>query len=296
MPRGRAYVQSTFNNTLITLTDPNGNVLSWASAGQSGFKGSRKSTPYAAQIAAEGAARRAMEHGLRQVDVFVKGPGGGREAAVRALQSSGLIVLEHQGFDAGAAQRLPAAEAASRLGGWQEENKNGTIYRTRLPHLPPLRRQADAEGRQVRDEVHAGQAAGAPRHAADAPAQALRPRAAAAREAEGALHLRRAREAVRRYYKDAVRLPGRDGREPCPVCWSCGSTTSSTSMGFADSLKQARQLVRHGHIMLNGRKTDVPSAATKAGDVIGWTATSKKTEYYKFAQANMSSKAGARRG
>ncbi len=92
VPRGRAYVQSTFNNTLITLTDPQGNVLSWASAGQSGFKGSRKSTPYAAQIAAEGAARRAMEHGLRQVEVFVKGPGSGRAAAVRALQASGLIV------------------------------------------------------------------------------------------------------------------------------------------------------------------------------------------------------------
>ena len=93
VPRGRAYVQSTFNNTLITLTDPNGNVLAWASAGQSGFKGSRKSTPYAAQIAAEQAARRAMEHGLRQVEVFVKGPGSGREAAIRALQSSGLTVL-----------------------------------------------------------------------------------------------------------------------------------------------------------------------------------------------------------
>jgi small subunit ribosomal protein S11 len=93
VPRGRAYVQSTFNNTLITLTDPTGNVLSWASAGQSGFKGSRKSTPYAAQIAAEGAARRAMEHGLRQVEVFVKGPGSGREAAIRALQASGLVVL-----------------------------------------------------------------------------------------------------------------------------------------------------------------------------------------------------------
>ena len=93
VPRGRAYVQSTFNNTLITITDPNGNVLSWASAGQAGFKGSRKSTPYAAQIASETAARKAMEHGMRQVDVFVKGPGSGREAAVRALQSSGLIVL-----------------------------------------------------------------------------------------------------------------------------------------------------------------------------------------------------------
>ena len=93
IPRGRAYIQSTFNNTLITLTDPQGNVLSWGSAGSSNFKGSRKSTPYAGQIATEGAVRRAMELGLRQVEVFVKGPGSGREAAVRALQSSGLQVL-----------------------------------------------------------------------------------------------------------------------------------------------------------------------------------------------------------
>ena len=93
VPRGRAYVQSTFNNTLITLTDPNGNTLSWGSAGQTGAKGSRKSTPFAAQMAAEGAARRAMDHGLREVDVYVKGPGSGREAAVRALQSTGLTLL-----------------------------------------------------------------------------------------------------------------------------------------------------------------------------------------------------------
>src|SRR5438552_18663662 len=93
VPRGQAYVQSSFNNTIVTLTDPQGNVLSWGSAGATGFKGSRKSTPYAAQITAEGAARRAMEHGLRQVEVFVKGPGSGREAAIRALQSSGLVVL-----------------------------------------------------------------------------------------------------------------------------------------------------------------------------------------------------------
>jgi len=92
VPRGQAHVQSSFNNTIVTLTDPAGNVLSWGSAGASGFKGSRKSTPYAAQITAEGAARRAMEHGLRQVEVFVKGPGSGREAAIRALQASGLQV------------------------------------------------------------------------------------------------------------------------------------------------------------------------------------------------------------
>ncbi|MFN8559610.1 MAG: 30S ribosomal protein S11 [Dehalococcoidia bacterium] len=93
VPRGRAYVFSTFNNTMVTLTDPNGNALSWGSAGQSGFKGSRKSTPYAAQMAAERAARGAMEHGLRQVEVFVKGPGSGREAAVRALQGVGLQII-----------------------------------------------------------------------------------------------------------------------------------------------------------------------------------------------------------
>ena len=93
VPRGKAFVASTFNNTIITLTDPNGNVLAWGSGGTAGFKGSRKSTPYAAQIAAEGAAQRAIEHGLREVEVFVKGPGSGREAAVRALASSGVRVL-----------------------------------------------------------------------------------------------------------------------------------------------------------------------------------------------------------
>ena len=92
VPMGRAYIQSTFNNTMVTLTDPQGGVLSWGSAGSSGFKGSRKSSPYAAQVAAEGAARKAMEQGLRQIDVFVKGPGSGRESAIRALQASGLSV------------------------------------------------------------------------------------------------------------------------------------------------------------------------------------------------------------
>jgi small subunit ribosomal protein S11 len=93
VPRGRAYIHSTFNNTIVTLTDPNGNALGWSSAGASNFKGSRKSTPFAAQMAAENAARKAMEHGLRQIDVFVKGPGSGREAAIRALQAAGLTVL-----------------------------------------------------------------------------------------------------------------------------------------------------------------------------------------------------------
>ena len=92
VPRGRAYIQSTFNNTIVTLTDLQGNAISWCSAGTTGVKGSRKSTPYAAQIAAETAARRAMDHGMREVSVYVKGPGSGREAAVRALQATGLTL------------------------------------------------------------------------------------------------------------------------------------------------------------------------------------------------------------
>ncbi len=92
IPAGRAYIQSTFNNTIVTLTDPKGNVIAWGSSGTAGFKGSRKGTPYAAQLAARETARKGMEHGLRQVDVYVKGPGSGREAAIRSLQGAGLHI------------------------------------------------------------------------------------------------------------------------------------------------------------------------------------------------------------
>ena len=89
---GAAHIQSTFNNSIVTLTDAAGNALSWASAGGLGFRGSRKSTPFAAQMAAETAAKAAMEHGLKSIEVYVKGPGAGREAAIRSLQAAGLEV------------------------------------------------------------------------------------------------------------------------------------------------------------------------------------------------------------
>ena len=92
VPVGQAHIKSTFNNTIISITDPSGAVVSWASGGDVGFKGSRKSTPFAAQMAAEAAAKQAMEHGMKKVSVFVKGPGSGREAAIRALQACGLEV------------------------------------------------------------------------------------------------------------------------------------------------------------------------------------------------------------
>ncbi|MGO9621326.1 MAG: 30S ribosomal protein S11 [Desulfobaccales bacterium] len=92
IPVGVAHIKATFNNTLVTITDPVGNVISWSSSGVQGFKGSRKGTPFAAQLAAQDAAKKAMEHGMRNVDVFVKGPGAGREAALRALQAAGLSI------------------------------------------------------------------------------------------------------------------------------------------------------------------------------------------------------------
>lgn len=90
---GVVHIQSTFNNTIVTITDPQGNVVSWSSSGLNGFKGSRKSTPFAAQMASEDAAKKAMEHGLRNVEVYVKGPGPGRESALKSLQAAGLTIV-----------------------------------------------------------------------------------------------------------------------------------------------------------------------------------------------------------
>jgi small subunit ribosomal protein S11 len=92
VPRGQAHIQASFNNTIITITDPRGNTVAWASAGTAGFKGSRKSTPYAAQLAAQQAARIAQDNGMRELDIYIKGPGPGREAAIRSLQAAGLVV------------------------------------------------------------------------------------------------------------------------------------------------------------------------------------------------------------
>jgi small subunit ribosomal protein S11 len=92
IPNGVAHIQSTFNNTIVTITDANGEVVSWASAGSSGFKGAKKGTPFAAQTASEGAARRAIDQGMRQIEVMVSGPGAGRETAIRALQGAGLEI------------------------------------------------------------------------------------------------------------------------------------------------------------------------------------------------------------
>ena len=112
---GHAHIKSTFNNTIVTITDPSGGVISWASAGTVGFKGSRKSTPFAAQMAAEAAGRRAMEHGMKKIDVFVKGPGSGRETAIRSLGCGRPRGRHHPGRHTQPPQRMPPSQAASRL-------------------------------------------------------------------------------------------------------------------------------------------------------------------------------------
>ena len=103
VPNGVAHVYATFNNTIITITDMSGNTVAWCSAGMQGFKGSRKSTPFAAQLAAEKAAKEAMEHGMRNIEVYVKGPGSGREAALRALQAAGVQCFPYSGCHADSA-------------------------------------------------------------------------------------------------------------------------------------------------------------------------------------------------
>ena len=123
---GHAHIKSTFNNTIVSITDPTGNVISWASAGQVGFKGSRKSTPFAAQLAAEQAARRAQEHGLQKVDVFVKGPGSGRETAIRSLAASGLEVTP-------VARTLPQWVTRVNVNNWVSRMRVWTVFSVRAP-------------------------------------------------------------------------------------------------------------------------------------------------------------------
>ena len=135
--KGAAHIRASFNNTIVTITDLGGNALSWASSGGLGFRGSRKSTPFAAQTAAETAAKAAMEHGLKTVEVYVKGPGSGRWSGSH----------HDQGRDSHPPQRLPPAqEKKSLIGGVLI---NGEIYRRNLPHLPQRGRETLSEGRQM---------------------------------------------------------------------------------------------------------------------------------------------------
>src|ERR1700738_2526781 len=190
VPHGAAHIKSTFNNTIVSITDPQGNVIAWASSGHVGFKGSRKSTPFAAQLAAESAARKAQEHGVRKVDVFVKGPGAGRETAIRSLQAAGLEVgaisdvtpQPHNGCRPPKRRRVLSAQ--------EEETDNGSLHRTHYPEITSAAHRPHRRRPGVREAPLSARAA---RPGAD---QGERVPPADAGEAEGSLHLRRHGKAV----------------------------------------------------------------------------------------------------
>ena len=234
---GHAHIKSTFNNTIVSITDPSGAVISWASAGQVGFKGSRKSTPFAAQMTAEAAARRAQEHGMRKVDVFVKGPGSGRETAIRALQAAGLEVGSIQdvtpAFRSTAAARPSAvASDASRLK-QAGESWPGIPVRTAASVVAPrpscTSRAPSATSAKCPFEVRPYP-----------PGQHGRGRS---KDSEYLLQLREKQKAkqiygiferqFRGYYEEASQQEGQDRRQPAAHPRDAASTTSSTAPASA---------------------------------------------------------------
>ena len=252
--RGQAHIQSSFNNTIVTLTDAQGNALSWASAGGLGFRGSRKSTPYAAQMAAETATKAALVHGLKSVDVMVKGPGSGREAAIRALQACGLEVtsikdvtpVPHNGC------RPPKRRRVELGGKTMAVDRVPVLKRCRSLGLDPIYlgidKKSNRESKKGNKKV-----------------------------SEYGLQLREKQKAkfiygvlekpFRNYYKKAERLNGQTG-ENLMILLESRLDNVLFRMGFGRTRKETRQIVDHKHVLVNGKCVNIPSYLVKAGDVI----------------------------
>ena len=239
-------------------------MIAWESAGSAGFKGSRKSTPFAAQVTADNAARKGMEHGLQKVEVFVKGAGSGRETAIRSLQAAGLEMTDRPGRLPAGPQRLPAEEAAQGLG-----VADGSRYLTPVQAVPPRGPEALPQGRALPDRQ-------VRRRAPLLPAGRARPRPHASSPSTACSCARSRRRAAttsvlekqfRDYYEKASRQDGRHRREPAADA-RAPPRQRARRLGFAASRRQARQLVRHGHWQVNGRRVDIPSYQVKPEDVI----------------------------
>ncbi len=259
---GVAHIKSSFNNTIVAITDPEGNVISWASAGNVGFKGSRKSTPFAAQLAAEKAAKAAMEHGMRKVDVLVKGPGSGRETAIRSLQNSGLEVsgikdvtpIPHNGCRPKKRRRLirmarytgPVCRLCRRekmklfLKGPKCDSMKCPIERR--PY-PPGVHGRDGHMRTKEYELQ------------------LREKQKA-RRVYGLLE-----KQFRNLYEEANRTDGVTG-EVLLRYLELRLDNVAYRAGWGASRAQARQFVRHGHVQVNGKRVTIPSYRVRKGDVV----------------------------
>ena len=259
-----AHVHASFNNTIITITDRQGNTLSWATSGGCGFRGSRKSTPFAAQVAAEKAGNAAQEYGVKNVEVRVKGPGPGRESAVRSLNACGLQDHQHRGRDADPAQRLPSAEEAARLGAI---GRHGTLQRPHLQARPPRGHGPVPEERReaARVEVQARGAARRRQGSAGSGCPTTACSCARSRSCAGCTACSSGSSAT--YYKKAAKVKGATGENLLRML-EARLDNVVYRMGFASTRAEARQLVGHRGIAVNGETVNIPSYQLKAGDTI----------------------------
>ena len=242
---GHAHIKSTFNNTIVTITDPTGAVISWASAGTVGFKGSRKSTPFAAQMAAEAPPARPMEHGMKKIDVFVKGPGSGRETAIRSLQAAGLEV--------GTIRTSPRSRttAAARPSGAGSERRERDTEMAR--YTGPMTKKSPPSRVDLVGGDPAFERRPYPPGQHGRAASRRTSTSAAAGEAEGPLHLRRAGEAVPQLLRGGHRRAGKTGDNLLQILESRLDNVVYRA-GFARTRRHARQLVTHGHFLVNGQQ------------------------------------------
>jgi small subunit ribosomal protein S4 len=254
---GQAHIKTSFNNTIVALTDNDGNVIAWESAGSAGFKGSRKSTPFAAQVTADSCARKGMEHGLQKVAVFVKGPGSGRETAIRSLQAAGLEIL-------GVTDVTPQAHNGVRP-------RKGLMARDLGPKCRVCRREGMKlflKGERCLTEKCSIERRSYP------PGEHGRGRI---KQSEYLLQLREKQKArryygllekqFRNYYEKATKGLGAPGENLLRML-ETRLDNVVYRLGFAGSRAQARQLVRHGHFLVNGRRVNIPSYGVRPDDIV----------------------------
>ena len=281
IPIGQAHIKSSFNNTIVSLTDPQGNVIAWESAGGAGFKGSRKSTPFAAQVTADAAARKGIDQGLQKVEVYVKGPGSGRETAIRSLQAAGLEVT-------GVKDVTPQAHNGCR------PRKRRRVSRTNHPNMArdtsPQCKQCRREGQKLflKGERCLTDKCGVERRSYP-PGEHGRGRQ---KQSEYRVQLREKQKARRiygvlekqfhGYYEKASRQPGITG-ENLLALLECRLDNVLVRLGFAASRRQARQLIRHGHWTVNGRRVNIPSYQVRPGEVIAIKADTAATQVVRDA-------------
>src|SRR6201995_2190627 len=261
IPIGQAHIKTSFNNTIVALTDREGNVIAWESAGGAGFKGSRKSTPFAAQVTADAAARKGIAQGLQPEEVFVKGPGSGRETAIRSLQAAGLEVT-------GVKDVTPQAHNGCR------PRKRRRVERM-ARHTSPQCKQCRREGQKLflKGERCLTDKCGVERRSYP-PGDHGRGRQ---KQSEDRVQLREKQKAKRYYgvlekqfriYHDkASRQAGITGENLLRML-ECRFDNVLVRLGFAASRRQARQLILHGHWTVNGRRVNIPSYQLRDNDVI----------------------------